>query len=104
MAAQGHGGICQNVLEQDNGSAMKLEINGRTSAGPSRSRHIDFRYFWITDWIRSKGKRIWHFPASEMLGDFFTRQLQCSLFRKVRDVLLGYRHEDCWTYACEYPC
>jgi hypothetical protein len=69
MEAQGHGGICQNVLEQDNGSAMKLEINGRTSAGPSRSRHIDIRYFWITDRIRSKGKRIWHFPASEMLGD-----------------------------------
>ena len=32
--------IVENVLEQDNESAIKLETNGRTYAGP-RSQHID---------------------------------------------------------------
>ena len=43
LKAQGYD-IVENVLEQDNQSAIKLEANGRASAGP-RSRHIDIRYF-----------------------------------------------------------
>jgi hypothetical protein len=47
MEAQGHH-ISECFLEQDNESAIKLEVNGRSSAGP-RSRHINIRYFWIRD-------------------------------------------------------
>ena len=49
MKAQGLG-IKESVLvEQDNESAIKMEKNGKASAGP-RSRHmIDIRYLWIKD-------------------------------------------------------
>ena len=49
--------IEENILEQDNESAIKLEKNGQTSAGP-RSRHIDIRYFWIKDRTEATGIKI----------------------------------------------
>ena len=85
--------IVENVLEQDNESAIKLETNGRTSAGP-RSRHIDIRYFWIKDRTKEAGIQIRHCPTLQMVGDFFTKPLQGGLFRVFRDVILGYKHSD----------
>jgi hypothetical protein len=40
------------------------------------------------------GIRIRHCPTLQMLADFFTKPLQGSLFRKFRDVVLGYHHID----------
>ena len=92
MEAQGYN-ILENYFEQDNESAIKLEKNGRTSAGP-RSRHIDIRYFWIKDRVKGHSIIIRHCPTLRMLGDFFTKPLQGTLFRKFRDVILGYNHVD----------
>jgi hypothetical protein len=78
-------------LEQDNESAIKLEKNGRTSAGP-KSRHIDIRYFWIKDRLIEADIEVRHCPTLQMLADFFTKPLQGALFRRFRDVLLGYKH------------
>ena len=83
--------VVENVLEQDNESAIKLETNGRMSAGP-RSRHIDIRYFWIKDRTNAAGIKIRHCPTLQMLGDFLTKPLQGSLFRVFRDVILGDEH------------
>ena len=47
MESQGHGPN-NNYIHQDNQSAMKLENNGRGSSG-KRTRHINIRYFFITD-------------------------------------------------------
>ena len=47
MEAQGFQ-IHENILEQDNESAIRLEKNGRTSAGP-KSGHINIRFFWLKD-------------------------------------------------------
>ena len=92
MESQGYD-ISDNVLEQDNQSALKLESNGRTSAG-QKSRHINIRYFWVKDRLRSEKIRVRHCPTLEMLADFFTKPLQGGLFRKFRDVILGYQHID----------
>jgi hypothetical protein len=43
METQGYG-IQESFFKQDNESAIKLEKNGRRSAGP-KSRHVDIRYF-----------------------------------------------------------
>ena len=43
----------RKVLFQDNQSTMKLLKNGRKSAG-TRSRHINIRYFWITDVLKRR--------------------------------------------------
>jgi hypothetical protein len=63
--------VVENILEQDNESAIKLETNGRMSAGP-RSRHIDIRYFWIKDRASAAGIKIRHCPTLQMLGDCTT--------------------------------
>ncbi len=92
LEAQGHK-VKESILEQDNESAIKLEKNGRTSAGP-RSRHIDIRFFWIKDRTKDGEIEIRHCPTLQMLADFFTKPLQGALFRKFRDVILGYKHID----------
>jgi hypothetical protein len=90
MEAQGYT-IDESYLEQDNESAIKLEKNGRSSAG-AKSRHIDIRYFWIKDRTQAHGISIRHCPTLHMLADFFTKPLQGALFRKFRDIILGYKH------------
>jgi hypothetical protein len=90
LEAQGYT-VTDNILEQDNESAIKLETNGRASAGP-RSRHIDIRYYWVKDRLQSDSLTVRHCPTLEMLADFFTKPLQGTLFRKFRDVILGYAH------------
>ena len=41
-----------NVLYQDNKSAIRIEMNGRESSG-QRTKHMDNRYFWIKDRLAS---------------------------------------------------
>jgi hypothetical protein len=92
MEAQGHR-ILESWFEQDNQSAMKLEMNGKSSSG-ARTRHINIRYFFIKDRTAAEGIKIRHCPTLQMLADFFTKPLQGSLFRRFRAVLLGYEHVD----------
>ena len=95
LEAQGHK-INENYFEQDNESAIKLEKNGRMSAGP-KSRHVNIRHFWIKDRSKDNNIVIRHCPTLQMLADFFTKPLQGALFRKFRDVILGYNHIDSLT-------
>ena len=96
LEAQGYR-VPENFFEQDNESAIKLEKNGRMSAGP-KSRHIAIRYFWIKDRSQSENITIRHCPTLAMLlADFFTKPLQGQLFRTFRDVLLGHAHVDTLT-------
>ena len=48
-------GVKENIVFQDNKTTMLLEKNGKTSSG-KRTKHINMRYFFITDQI-SKGYR-----------------------------------------------
>jgi hypothetical protein len=90
MKGQGYE-IKNNVVYQDNQSAMKMEINGRTSC-TGNSRHIDIRYFFTKDRIDKGEMTIEYCPTHRMLADFFTKPLQGKLFRMYRDVIMGYRH------------
>jgi hypothetical protein len=87
MTAQGYP-INQAIFYQDNESAIKMESNGKASCG-QRSRHIDIRYFFITDHSKRQSITIEHCPTGIMLADYFTKPLQGSLFRIFRSVLLG---------------
>jgi Reverse transcriptase (RNA-dependent DNA polymerase) len=92
MEAQGYP-INRALFHQDNESAIKMEQNGKASCG-QRSRHIDIRYFFITDHSQRSNISITHCPTTDMLADFFTKPLQGALFRKFRSILLGYTHID----------
>jgi hypothetical protein len=53
LKAQGYG-VSDNIIFQDNKSTMLLERNGKASSS-KRTKHINIRYFFITDRI-SKGE------------------------------------------------
>jgi hypothetical protein len=52
LLSQGYG-VVKNLLLQDNRSSILLERNGRVLSG-KRMRHINIRYFFISDWVNMK--------------------------------------------------
>jgi hypothetical protein len=52
MKAQGYG-VKDNVLFQDNKSSILLEKNGKASSS-KRTKHINIRYFFITDCVKKE--------------------------------------------------
>ncbi len=63
--------------------------NGKQSSG-KRSRHMNIRYFFITDRFKQGEMTIGYCPASEMIGDHFTKPLQGALFHRFRAVSLNF--------------
>ena len=87
MEAQGYD-IERNVLYQDNKSAIILEKNGRTSTS-MRTRALNIRYFFMTEQV-AKGKvEIEYCSTDDMIGDFMTKPLQGTKFRRFRDLIMG---------------
>jgi KUP system potassium uptake protein len=85
-----HQGVAvnDNVVYQDNQSAILLEKNGRASSG-RQTRHINIRYFFVTDRVKNGELRIEYCPTDEMLADFFTKPLQGSLFHRLRAQIMN---------------
>ena len=92
----------QSYFEQDNQSAMRLEQNGRGSTS-QRSRHINIRYFFITDRLSTDNITLRYCQTDHMLADFLSKPLQGNLFRKFRDVLLGHAHVSSLRVPAELP-
>jgi hypothetical protein len=87
MKAQGYGAK-DNVLFQDNKSSIILEKNGKASSS-KRMKHINIRYFFITDRVKKEEVSVVWCPAGNMIGDFATKTLQGALFRKSRYQIMG---------------
>jgi hypothetical protein len=87
LLSQGYG-IIENLLLQDNKSSILLEQNGRASSC-KRTRQINIRYFFITDRVNMKEISIDWCPTKETVADFMTKPLQGSLFKKLRDYIMG---------------
>ena len=80
--------IKQKILYQDNERKIKLLKNGKQSIG-KQTRHIDIRYFWISDRLKSGTIKVRYCPTECMLADFFTKTLGGSLFTTMRDICQG---------------
>jgi len=87
LEGQGYS-IADNVVYQDNESAILLEKNGKASSG-KRTRHLNIRFFYITDKVSDGTVRIEKCPTHLMRGDFQTKPLQGGLFRDHRGFMLG---------------
>ena len=87
LEAQGYKMGASDVY-QDNQSAMLLEKNGKASSS-RRTRHINIRYFFVTDRVAKGEVVIKYCPTKEMLADFFTKPLQGTPFRKFRDSIMN---------------
>ena len=80
--------IKDNILFQDNQSAMLLESNGRKSAG-KRSRHLNIRFFFVAD-QKAKGHIDIRFcPTDQMVGDYMTKPLHGSKFKEFRRTIMN---------------
>ena len=80
--------VKDNILYQDNKSAILLEKNGRVSSS-KRTKHIDVRYFFVTDRIQRGEVTPQWCPTGEMVADFMTKPLQGKAFTKFRDIVMG---------------
>jgi len=80
--------VKDNVIYQDNQSAILLENNRRASSG-KRTRHIDIHYFFIKNRIARKEMRVEYCPTEQMLANILTKPLGGSQFRYLRNQLLN---------------
>ena len=83
----------KKLLYQDNESAIKMEVNGRNSC-TGNSRHVDIRYFFVHDRVKSGSIKVVYCPTEKMLANFFIKPLQGGLFKKFRNAVMGYNMTD----------
>ena len=76
------------IIFQDNTSAMQLENKGLMSTG-RRSRHLNIKYFFITDMIKRNEVQVQYCATANMIADYFTKPLQGSTFKRFRTGILN---------------
>ena len=89
--------IHDNVIYQDNQSTIRLEKNGRQSSRKSKM-HINTRYYFITDRIIKQEVSVEICPTFNMIGDYFTKALQGSQFRRFHNIIIGIHEDDLPAY------
>ena len=82
IEAQGYK-VEKNILYQDNRSAILLEKNGKKSSS-QRTRHLNIRYFFLTDQVEKKNLEIDYCPTDEMTVDYMSKPLQGEKINKFR--------------------
>ena len=87
LEAQGYN-INKNILFQDNKSTILLEQNGKKSSS-KRTRHLNIRYFFLTDQVKNGNINIEYCPTDDMLGDFMSKPQQGKKFREFRKQILN---------------
>ena len=79
------------VQMQDNKSTITLGNKGCATA--QRTRHINIRYFWITDYIDRGEMCLQYMPTESMIADGLTKPLQGAAFIRMRNLLLNSLHD-----------
>ena len=75
------------TIYQDNKSTIQLINNGRSNS--EKTRHVNIRYFFLTDRIKTNEIKIEYKSTKEMLADILTKPLQGEQFRALRNQLLN---------------
>jgi hypothetical protein len=88
LEAQGYAVQENNIVFQDNKSAILLEKNGKVSNSKC-TKHINIRYFFVTDMVNSGKLSVEWCLTADMVGVFWTKPSQGSLFRKHRDLIMS---------------
>ena len=87
LEAQGYS-VNNNILFQDNKSTILLAKNGRLSAG-RQSKHVENRFFLITDKVARNELQVLHKGTKDMIADIHTKPVQGSDFRYLRSEIMG---------------
>ena len=94
-------GAKSSVLQQDNISSIRLETNVKRSS-TKRTRHINMRYFYITDKIRSGDVVNVYHPTGELVGDYLNKSLNGTPFKNHRNTIMGVDDESIEDYKVRY--
>jgi hypothetical protein len=81
-------GVRESKIYQDNQSTMLMEKSGKASTS-KRTRHINIRYFFVADRVQNNEVTIEYCPTGDMTGDFFTKPVQGTPFKKFRNEILN---------------
>ena len=87
LEAQGYN-VKQNILYQDNKSTILLEQNGKRSSS-KRTRHLNIRYFFLTDQIEKNNMEVKYCPTDDMIGDFMSKPVQGEKYKKFRKDIMN---------------
>ena len=79
--------VKENLILQDNESAILLEENGKKSSG-KRTQAVNTHHFMIMDQIEKGNIKIMCCPTDDMVGDFMTKGVQGLKFGKFRKVIM----------------
>ena len=88
LRAQGYTLLYTPTLMQDNMSAIQLENNGIFSSH-KRMRHVDIRYYFITDQIEKGLLKVEYCPTDEMMADCMSKPLQGEKFNRFRRLIMN---------------
>ena len=69
-----------SVLHHDNKSSIRLEANGKRSS-TKQTRHIDIRYFYVTDKVKSRDVVIVHHLIEVIVRNFLSKPLNWTPFK-----------------------
>ena len=87
MESQGYT-VKDNILYQDNKSAMLLEQNGKNSSS-KRTKHIKVRYFFIQDKIDQGEIKVKYCLTDQMWSDILTKPLLGQQFKLMRAMVMN---------------
>eukprot|EP00957_Ditylum_brightwellii_P007445 563222-Ditylum_brightwellii.AAC.1 len=91
MEAQGYK-VSDSIVHQDNESTIRPKKN-RKSSSSKRTRHIDIRYFFVTDRIEAGDLTTEYWSTRMMSGDLYTKALQGKTFRTFRDLIMNVENQ-----------
>ena len=86
--------IADNILYQDNQSAILLAKNGKASSS-KRTRHFNIRYFFVTDQVEKGNLTIKFCPTDEMQADYQTKPNTGAKFAQQRSILMNLPLSQC---------
>ena len=69
-------------------SSILLEKNGKASSS-KRTKHINIRYFFITNHVAKGEVSIVWCPTGDMVAEYMTKPLQGAMLRRFRDQIMG---------------
>ena len=80
--------VKNTIMYQDNKSTILLANNGKYSSSKC-TKHINIRYFFVTDRIRTKELMVSYCPTDDMVADYFTKPLHGAKFLKFRKLIMN---------------
>ena len=70
---------------------MLLEKNGKASSS-RRTKHVNVRYFFITDRSKNGDLSIEYCPTDDVVADFYTKPIQGGKFIHFRNIIMNIKN------------